>query len=180
MASEDILELTRLMDGIIITNKGPKVNRDGSLYINNTFIKKICNSQATINNPYPSNPWVSSSLKGKYVNPKQLVDKSINYLDLLIENNEIRKSAMSKKDVEECNKKEKELISDFRKSINEISNLVNSTNILIDSAISVVKRINKNQDEITDTINNFEASLKSVKADISNKLYSVFGMTIKN
>lgn len=172
--SEDILELTRLMDGIIITNKGPKVNRDGSLYINNTFIKKICNSQATINNPYPSNPWVSSSLKGKYVNPKQLVDKSINYLDLLIENNEIRKSAMSKKDVEECNKKEKELISDFRKSINEISNLVNSTNILIDSAISVVKRINKNQDEITDTINNFEASLKSVKADISNKLYSSF------
>ena len=114
------------------------------------------------------------------MNPKQLVDKSINYLDLLIENNEIRKSAMSKKDVEECNKKEKELISDFRKSINEISNLVNSTNILIDSAISVVKRINKNQDEITDTINKFNASLKSVKADISNKLYSSFGMTIKN
>lgn len=172
LITDDLIELSKLLDGVVITSKGPKTNKDGSLYINDSFIKKICNSNTTINNPYPSNPWVSKSLKGRYINPKEIINTTINYLDLLIENNKTRDKADTKKVIEDCNKKEEKLMSDFRASLSNIKNLVTSTDNLTKTALLTLKRIDKNQVKITNAINKYETRLTSMKNDIGDSLYS--------
>ncbi len=172
--TNDLVTLSRLLDGIVITKSGPKVNKNGSLYINNSFIKKMCNSLSTINNPYPENPWVSSALKTKLINPTSLINKGISCLDSLIENNKTRANTQSEEVIEECNNKEKQLIKDFKINLSEIKSLINSTDNLTKSALSVTTRLNNKQAKLTKEINKYESTLKSMENNISDELYSSF------
>lgn len=187
--TKDLMELSSLLDGIVISSNGAKTSSNGYLQINNTFVKQICNSQATIRNPYPTNSWVSSSLKGKYIDPTSLINKSISYLDSLIENRQdmdlIESEEISSeeinseeytiektKKIEEINKREKELIKDFNKSIKSIENTVNNVYPLIQKAINVTDGISSKQSKLTKSINNYKSTLSSKENIINDDLYS--------
>ena len=173
---KDIISLSKTIDGIDISSKGPKTNKDGSLQIRNYFVKKLCISDSTISNPYPENEWITSSLQGEYLNPKTLMDKGINYLDLLLENHNARLEAeliyTNKTQNNQYDAKEKELISDFNNYKNEVKRLVNNTSTVIDNAVKDVSEIIKNQTESSKLINNYESVLKEKKDSLSEDFYS--------
>lgn len=198
---KDIVSLSKTLDGININSKGPVTNKDGSLQIRNYFVKKICLSDSIMDNPYPSNEWVTSSLEGEYLNPKALMDKGISYLDLLLKNHDakleaeliysrktqIDQSEIDDKDelkrlkneieevkalVDEYGRKEKELISDYKNHNSKTKELVNNTSIVIDSAVKNVTRLIKNQTESTKLIDNYKSVLRERKDTVNDDLYS--------
>lgn len=199
--NDDIISLMEIYDGIKISRNGPRTNNNGKLQINNIFIKKICNSKSTILNPYPYNDWVSSSLDGHYIQPDVRINQGVKYIDLLIENNDVRDEAQityrfkslidqseiedekerkkinqeiqeAKKLIEECNKKEKKLISDFKINMNEIRALVNNTLPMIQNAIPILDRLVKNQGTVTNQIVDYEKVLKNSKNLLKDDLYN--------
>lgn len=201
--TEDVIKLASLLDGIVITNRGPMTLNNGNLSINNSFVKKICTSTATISNPYPANSWVSASLKGKYVSPNSIVNESISYLDQLVENDNIRekaeatlkeKSKINRNEIEEegelnklikeindlkeiikdCDKEERLLLNQFKNKLSYINNLVINTSSSIQKAISLTNGLNSKQDSLTDKINNYGFILLESKDDLSTELYSSF------
>lgn len=198
---KDIISLSKTIDGIDISPKGPKTNKDGSLQIKNYFVKKICVSESTISNPHPENEWITSSLQGEYLNPKRLMDKGISYLDLLLENHNARLEAEKtytnktqidqdeindedelkrlKKEIKNLKElikkydaKEKELISNFNNFKSEVKRLINNTSTVIESAVKDVTMVIKNQTESTKLINNYKSVLKEKKDSVSEDFYT--------
>lgn len=198
---KDIISLSKTIDGINISSKGPITNKDGSLQIKNYFVKKICVSDSIISNPYPDNEWVTSSLEGEYINPKVLMDKGISYLDSLLKNynamseaeliylsktqinqNEIDDEEELKKLkneieeardlIEEHDVKEKELISSYNNHKSKIKELVSNTSIVIDSAVKSVTSLIENQAESTKLIYNYESVLRARKDTVNEDLYT--------
>ena len=171
--TDDMINLSKLLDGIIITNSGPKTNSDGSLYIDNNFVKKLCNSPSTMNNPNTDNSWVSSSLMGKYINPETLVNESIGYLDLLIENKEIGGEIgeeIREEDQEEV--QEDVLLREFETSISNIKEQTNNILPTIQEALILIDRLSANQTKVTKAIEDYESIIISKKNLISKDLYS--------
>ena len=201
LINDDIIALSNLLDGIIITNEGPKLNNEGNLYIKQSFVKKICSDNKIIYDPYPTNSWVSASLKGKYINPTSEINKSVSLLNSLIENGAIRektektykvKSKISLESIEDkdekariiqeikeekniikdCDKYEEGLISDFRNNIKVIKNLTSNTSSLIPNTIAIVNRLIINQNQLSDSIIEYKTFLLGRKDILEKDLYS--------
>lgn len=196
----EINKLSEYIDGITINSKGPKANKNGDLQLKAYYVKKICNSRAKINNPYPANDWVSSSLKGDYINPGDLMDEGIEYLDLLFINHEDRRKAEeslsellanqssirndselrvhmykiqeTRKDIDRYNEEEINLMAKLNRHMNKTHEIVEKTIEVVDKAIKIVNKIIKKQEELEKQIDNYKDVLKASKASIKEDLYS--------
>lgn len=67
---EEILNLMRLYDGLMTNKKGIVLDRDGALKTSQTFIKRICYAEITMDNVGINNAALFQVQKDKYINPE--------------------------------------------------------------------------------------------------------------
>lgn len=144
---------------------------------------------------------LSESLDGININPINLINQGITYLDSLIKNDEIRYKAEitfkfkslidqseiedkeelkklideikdAEEEIEECNNNEKTLLGDFKNNMDEVENLVNSIYPKLETSINTIDTLITNQSKLKDTLNDYKIVLEGNKTRFSDDLYS--------
>lgn len=198
---ENILELMSYIDGINIGSTGIVVNRNGYLDVKNSFVKKLCPYYVSMASTGINNEWVFASLKNEYIDPyiniNNLISKvnSLKYtMNQLLEvqteyrfcklidqegikdkeelNSLREKIRQLEREMEAYREEEDWYINSIRTESNSLKNLVNKTNISIESALIVIDKIIAQQKLVTKDIENYEIYLKGNKNELSINLFN--------
>ncbi len=185
---QGILGLMSLVDGISISEKGVKTDKQGKILIKDNFIKRICILPATMDNLGIENQLVFSSLSGHHINPLEIIDLARDEIDLLIVNISLKDSARiryrflslidqseiesdrkleeHKRDLKNAKKRlryyedrEVKLLNTLNKDLNSINELVNGTLTMIGRALPILDNLILKQGAVTQQIEAYESIL---------------------
>ncbi|QHQ60245.1 hypothetical protein Ana3638_05175 [Anaerocolumna sedimenticola] len=197
---ERVLSLMKLIDGINISEKGVKINKDGKIEIQDNFVKEIFILPATKENIGTQNDLVFHSLKGYLTDPIQIIDSAESDLESLYKNRDKKDSAeenyqrlksidqskiknpkelsalkksisKAKKKLDQYKKIEKELIQSLNDAINELNQLVNGILPVINSAKGVIDELIPLQRDAGLKIQDYEKYLTENKELINEEFY---------
>lgn len=195
-----LLSLMRSIDGINITEKGVRLNRNGNINILDNFVKKIQNNSITQANVGIHNDLVYNSLKNYYVEPRQILDAATKDIDALYDNaikkEEARKRyesllAIDRSSIEDsdqlsdlqdaisnaretldsCERKEKELIKSCNNHMKTLQDLVEGSLSAIKRSKEIIEELIPLQEEATHKLQDYETFLTQKKDELNQDFY---------
>lgn len=195
-----LLSLMRSIDGIHISEKGVKVNRDDTINILSNFVKKIQNETVTQSNVGIFNELVYHSLKSHYINPKLILNATAKDIDSLYDNaakieearkhyesllsinqstikdsdelSALRKAISGARDkLENYKQREKELIKSCNNRMKTLQDLVEGSLSAIISSKEVIEELIPLQKEAGLKLRTYEKFLKEYKDELNQEFY---------
>lgn len=194
-----VIELMRLVDGISISEKGVKTDKQDRIIIKDSFAKKITVQAATKAGLGIENELVYNSLSTHYVNSQEIIDTAVHTTDLLYENIELKRSArdhyesllsIDQSDMEEDEKeslsrsirqaservdyycdRETELKKSLNDSLKRINSLISGSLKVTRDSLPIVDELIQKQGQVTGTITKFESLLLENQNALAEGLY---------
>ncbi len=181
---EEILVLMKLYDGIKTSKKGLELNKDGSLKTINTFIKKLCHADITMDGVGINNERIFQAQKNKYINPttayfikinngfKQIEYLRMNIYDLqsmisdlskLITECEVKLNILNAK--EKITAADKELIKDLQKRIKDYQASIYDMQSQIEYKEGIIKAEKDNISSLSSSLNQLLDELQPLHDD---------------
>ncbi len=196
---EKVLNLMRLVDGISISEKGVKTDKQDRIVIKNSFVKKITIQPLTKAKLGIENELVYNSLHTHYINAQEVIDATVDTTDLLYDNIELKRSAIEEyesllsidqSDMDEDEKeslsrsiaqasdsvdyycdRETELTKSLNSSLKSINSLISGSLSVTRDALPIVDDLVVKQGQVTGTITNFESLLFENQDELGEGLY---------
>jgi hypothetical protein len=196
---KSILKLMMLIDGISVNGAGINIHSDGSIEIEDYFVKKIYTGSGQMDAGI-NNQMVSASLQNHYIQTDEQIDLIIQSINLLIENKVRKDNANTnllsllhtdtskikdKKELKEyeqslqsareelqyCIEMEENLITTITDSINMLKNLFQEVNSRIQSAFSVIDGLIIEQNAASIKIDQYKSLLTEYKDSLNEEFY---------
>lgn len=197
---EEILNLMRLYDGLMTNKKGIVLDRDGALKTSQTFIKRICYAEITMDNVGINNAALFQIQRDKYINPEVeyfsrinssfvQIEKHLNNIEgirlhiMALENQLARCQAQldslsSKQDKSEADEEAinnlKKAIKAYREEIKSLNEQIKDLGEQIKGEVASINSVSNSLDQLVgELLPLYDEAMSSIKIILEKKEFSV-------